>query len=51
MKSFAESDSYRCETWIYYDEKGRIPKTEKYGNCYNFELEDKYADYHFNEVE
>lgn len=51
MKSFAESDGYRCGTWIYYDESGRILKTEKYGNCYNFELEDKYADYNFEEEE
>ncbi len=51
IKSFAESESYRCGTWIYYDEKGKILKTEKYGNCYNFKLEEKYADYNFHEEE
>lgn len=49
MKSFAESDVYRCGTWIYYDQKGKVLKTEKYGDCYNFELEDEYADFNFYE--
>lgn len=49
MKSFCESDGYRCGTWIYYDERGRILKTENYGNCDNFKLEKKYADVNFSE--
>lgn len=46
-KSFCESDSYRCGTWVYYNEQGEILKTQKYGKCYNFKLEDKYAESNF----
>jgi len=49
MKSFCQSDGYRCGTWIYYDEQGKILKTEKYGDCNNFKLEEKYADTNFSE--
>lgn len=48
-KSFCESGEYRCGTWIYYDERGKILKTEQYGNCYNFKLEEKYNDDNFSE--
>lgn len=51
MKSFCESDSYRCGTWVYYDEEGKVLKTEKYGDCYNFKLEEKYCDANFAEEE
>ena len=50
-KSFSESESYRCGTWIYYDEQGKVIKTEKYGNCYNFQLEEKYNEINFSEEE
>lgn len=49
MKSFCESEAHRCETWVYYDEMGKILKTENYGDCYNFELEEKYNDATFPE--
>lgn len=48
-KSFCESDSYRCGTWLYYNERGNVTKTEKYGDCYNFKLEEKYMEFDYSE--
>lgn len=41
-KAFAQSEGYKCGKWIYYDNKGNIIRTETYGDCYNFELEEEY---------
>ena len=51
MNSFCEGYSYRCGTWMYYDEQGEVLKTETYGNCYSFELEEKYNDANFEDGE
>lgn len=40
-KSFVDSDECRCDTWIYYNEQGKVLKTEQYGDCYDFELEEE----------
>lgn len=44
MKSYTESGEFRCGTWIYYNEKGKIQKTVNYGDCYNFKLEEENDD-------
>ncbi|NDV94730.1 hypothetical protein D0T84_07330 [Dysgonomonas sp. 521] len=41
-KAFAQSEGYKCGKWIYYDNKGNITRTETYGDCYNFELEEEF---------
>ena len=48
-KSFCEQDSYRCGTWVYYDEQGKVQKTETYGDCYSFELEEKYNEVNYED--
>lgn len=50
-KAFSQSDGYRCGTWVYYDKQGKVVKKEKYGDCYNFELEDKYFEGNFEKEE
>ena len=44
LKSFCEGEGYRCGTWTYYNEQGKVLKTEKYGDCNSFELEEKWID-------
>ena len=51
IKSYAESDDYRCGVWIQYSEEGKILNTIKYGDCYNLILEDEYNDHNLSEVE
>jgi len=41
-KAYSQSEAYKCGKWIYYDGKGNIKRTETYGDCYNFELEEEY---------
>lgn len=41
VKSFGESDIYKCGKWLYYNERGNVIRAETYGSCYNFELEEE----------